>query len=121
MDGCRLRGDGRTAAHTRKATRAFFWDFAENLLLIRTPGEGTRRSVIKSHNAAQRLAEEDLSKAGVLSRELVAMKRHFPNNAMSGRKRASPRDRVTYPDTAARAASWGAAAQRAAIASSGVV
>ena len=109
------RGMGRTAARTRMATRAFFWALAENLLLHSEQGMGMARSVTRSRaREGPRPGGRPIATTRVARASLVT---HFPNQRVCVREtRARARSR-TYPETAARAASWGAAAQIAAIAS----
>ena len=106
---------GRTAARTRKATRALFWALAENLLLREEQETGTARSVARSRAREGPLPGRKTYRdnAQLAHRSMI----HFPNQRVRVREtRARARSR-TYPETAARAASWGAAAQKAAIAS----
>ena len=106
---------GRTAARTRKATRALFWALAENLLLREEQETGTARSVARSRAREGLLPGRKTYRdnAQLAHRSMI----HFPNQRVRVREtRARARSR-TYPETAARAASWGAAAQKAAIAS----
>ena len=109
------RGMERTAARTRKATRAFFWALAENLLLHSEQGMGMARSVTRSRaREGPRPGGRPIATTRVARASLVT---HFPNQRVCVREtRARARSR-TYPETAARAASLGAAAQIAAIAS----
>jgi len=108
-------GAASSAARTRKATRALFWALAENLLLREEQETGTARSVARSRAREGPLPGRKTYRdnAQLAHRSMI----HFPNQRVRVREtRARARSR-TYPETAARAASWGAAAQKAAIAS----
>ena len=109
------RGMGRTAARTRRATRAFFWALAENLLLREEQGRGTARSVARSRAREGPLPGRKSYRDTRSAR--ASLVTDFPNQRVCVRETLARARSRTYPETAARAASWGAAAQIAAIAS----
>ena len=109
------RGMERTAARTRKATRAFFWALAENLLLRKTQGRETARSVARSRAREGPLPGRKIYRDERSAR--ASLVTDFPNQRVCVRETLARARSRTYPETAARAASWGAAAQIAAIAS----
>ena len=109
------RGMRRTAARTRRATRAFFWALAENLLLREEQWRGTARSVARSRaREGPQPGRKTYRDARIARASLVT---DFPNQRVCVRETLARVRSRTYPETAARAASWGAAAQIAAIAS----
>ena len=109
------RGMRRTAARTRMATRAFFWALAENLLLREEQGRGTARSVARSRAREGPLPGRKTYRDARIAR--ASLVTDFPNQRVCVRETLARVRSRTYPETAARAASWGAAAQIAAIAS----
>ena len=85
------RGMERTAARTRKATRAFFWALAENLLLRKTQGRETARSVARSRAREGPLPGRKTYRdnASLAHRSLHISR----TNAFASGKRARGRDR----------------------------
>ena len=97
-------------ARTRKATRPLEEDFAENLLLVM----GARKRV----GGGQRCAGGGVSGSAIAPRKTYRLERlRYRGADVIARKTTRPtQSTVAHLETAARAASWGAAATKAAIA-----
>ena len=100
----------RTSARTRKATRPLEEDFAENLLLVM----GARKRV----GGVRGAPEGGVSGSAIAPRKTYRLERlRYRGADVIARKTTRPtQSTVAHLETAARAASWGAAATKAAIA-----